>query len=181
MTTPQILLIQQQGKELLNQCNRIAILQEIERIHRLCPTQTKPSQVYLQLQQFSTPLSLGYITKVAAQITPDDLVLEPSAGTGIIAAFAQIGGASLILNEICPKRRGILSKVFPGVPLSPHDAEQIDDYLHQKHRPTVAVMNPPFSASPPMAKRNQFATLKHLSSALASLSQGGRLVAITAN
>jgi hypothetical protein len=32
-----------------------------------------------------------------------------------------------------------------------------------------------------MAKRNQFATLKHLSSALARLSQGGRLVAITAN
>jgi hypothetical protein len=32
-----------------------------------------------------------------------------------------------------------------------------------------------------MAKRNQFATLKHLGSALARLSQGGRLVAITAN
>jgi predicted RNA methylase len=177
----QILLIQQQGKELLNQSNRLAVLGEIERIHRLCPTQTKRSEISLQLQQFSTPLPLGYIVHLAAQITPDDLVLEPSAGTGILATFAQIGGSGLILNEICPKRRGILSKVFPGVPVKAHDAEQIDDYLHQKHRPTVVVMNPPFSASPRMAKRNQFATLKHLSSALARLSQGGRLVAITAN
>jgi predicted RNA methylase len=177
----QILLIQQQGRELLDQSNRLAVLGEIERIHRLCPTQTKLSEISLQLQQFSTPLPLGYIAKVAANITPDDLVLEPSAGTGILAAFAQIGGAGLILNEICPKRRGILCELFPGVPLSAHDAEQIDDYLHQKHRPTVVVMNPPFSASPRMAKRNQFATLKHLSSALARLSQGGRLVAITAN
>jgi predicted RNA methylase len=177
----QILLIQQQGRELLDQSNRLAIFGEIERIHRLCPTQTKRSEISLQLQQFSTPLPLGYITRVAAKITPDDLVLEPSAGTGILATFAQIGGSGLILNEICPKRRGILGEIFPGVPLSAHDAEQIDDYLHQKHRPTVVVMNPPFSASPRMAKRNQFATLKHLGSALARLSQGGRLVAITAD
>jgi ABC-type transporter Mla subunit MlaD len=58
--------VQQQGKELLNQSNRLAILQEIEQIHRLCPTQTKRSQVSLQLQQFSTPLPLGDIAKVAA-------------------------------------------------------------------------------------------------------------------
>jgi len=62
----QILLIQQQVRELLNQSNRIAILQEIERIHRLCPTQTKRSEISLQLQQFSTPLPLGYIANVAA-------------------------------------------------------------------------------------------------------------------
>jgi hypothetical protein len=44
-----------------------------------------------------------------------------------LAAFAQIGGAGLILNEICPNRREILRELFPGVPLSAHDAEQIDD------------------------------------------------------
>jgi hypothetical protein len=77
--------------DLLNKSNRPAILQEIEQIHRLCPTQTKRSEVSLQLQQFSTPLPLGYIAKVAANITPDDLVLEPSAGTGILAAFALAG------------------------------------------------------------------------------------------
>jgi hypothetical protein len=64
----QILLVQQQGKELLNQSNRIAILQEIEQIHRLCPTQTKRSETSLQLQQFSTPLPLGYIAKVAIKL-----------------------------------------------------------------------------------------------------------------
>jgi hypothetical protein len=62
----QILLVQQQGRELLDQSNRLAVLGEIERIHRLCPTQTKRSEISLQLQQFSTPLPLGYIVKVAA-------------------------------------------------------------------------------------------------------------------
>ncbi|WP_013320603.1 bifunctional class I SAM-dependent methyltransferase/DEAD/DEAH box helicase [Gloeothece verrucosa] len=177
----QILLIQQQGREILNQSNSLSILGEIERIHRLCPTQTRRSETSIQLQQFSTPLPLAYITSVAAQITPDDLVLEPSAGTGILSSFASLGGAQLILNEICPQRRSILGEIFPQAPLFSHNAEQIDDYLDEKYHPTVVVMNPPFTASPKMAKRNQFATLKHLGSALARLSKGGRLVVITAN
>ncbi|ACK70911.1 putative methylase/helicase [Gloeothece citriformis PCC 7424] len=177
----QILLIQQQGREILNQSNHLAIFNEIERIHRLCPTQTRRSQTSIQLQQFSTPLPLAYIASLAAQITPDDLVLEPSSGTGILATFACVNGAQLILNEICPQRRGILGEIFPQRPLFSYNAEQIDDYLEGKYHPTVVVMNPPFTASPKMAKRNQFATLKHLSSALARLSQGGRLVIITAN
>ena len=74
-----------------------------------------------------------------------------------------------------------MSEVFPETPLFSHNAEQIDDYLDLKFHPTVVVMNPPFSASPRLAKRNQFATLKHLRSALARLTEGGRLVAITAN
>ena len=95
---------------------------EIERLHRLCPTQTRRSETSIQLQQFSTPLPLAYLVQVAAQITPDDLVLEPSAGTGLLAAFAQIGGAQLLLNEICPKRRDILSEVFPQTPLFGYNA-----------------------------------------------------------
>ncbi|WP_013321084.1 bifunctional class I SAM-dependent methyltransferase/DEAD/DEAH box helicase [Gloeothece verrucosa] len=177
----QILLIQQQGRKSLNQSNSLAVLGEIERIHRLCPTQTRRSERSIQLQQFSTPVPLAYIVSVVAQITPDDLVLEPSAGTGILATFACVNGAQLILNEICPQRQGILGEIFPQTPLFIHNAEQIDDYLDEKYHPTVVVMNPPFTASPKMAKRNQFATLKHLGSALARLSRGGRLVVITAN
>lgn len=174
----QVMLIQQQGKQLSDHSKA---LEEIERIHRLCLTHTRRSETSIQLQQFSTPLPLSYIASIAAQITPDDLVLEPSAGTGILAAFAHISGAQLLLNEICPKRRGILKELFPSTPVSDFNAEQIDDYLAPEYRPTVVVMNPPFSATPKMAKRNQFATLKHLSSALARLSPSGRLVAITAN
>ncbi|GFE72311.1 strawberry notch-like NTP hydrolase domain-containing protein [Chroococcus sp. FPU101] len=177
----QVMLIQKQGQELFNKFDHSKALEEIERIHRLCLTHTRRSETSIQLQQFSTPLPLSYIASIAAQITPDDLVLEPSAGTGILASFAHISGAQLLLNEICPKRRGILSELFPNTPVSGFNAEQIDDYLNPEYRPTVVVMNPPFSASPKMAKRNQFATLKHLNSALFRLLDGGRLVAITAN
>ena len=45
------------------------------------------------LQQFSTPIALGFAAATAAAITPTDLVLEPSAGTGLLAIFAEIGGA----------------------------------------------------------------------------------------
>ena len=172
----QIRFIQEQGKKLLNQANSAVILGEIDRLHRLCPTQTRRSETSIQLQQFSTPLPLAYLVQVAAQITPDDLVLEPSAGTGLLAAFTQIGGAQLLLNEICPKRRDILSEVFPKTPLFGYNAEQIDNYLDLKFHPTVVVMNPPFSASPGIVKRNQFATLKHLRSALARLTEGGCLL-----
>jgi predicted RNA methylase len=177
----QVMLIQQQGQELFNKFDRSQALEEIERISRLCPTQSRRSETSIQLQQFSSPLALGYIASIAAQITPEDLVLEPSAGTGILAAFAHINRAKLLLNEICPKCRGILNELFPNTFVSDFNAEQIDDYLNPEHRPTVVVMNPPFSASPKMAKRNQFATLKHLNSALFRLLDGGRLVAITAN
>ena len=39
-------------------------------------------------QQFSTPMPLGLAALTAAAITPDDRVLEPSAGTGLLAILA---------------------------------------------------------------------------------------------
>jgi len=41
-----------------------------------------------RFQQFSTPLPMGLAALVAAQITAHDLVLEPSAGTGLLANLA---------------------------------------------------------------------------------------------
>lgn len=128
----QVMLIHQQGQELLNKFDYFKALEEIERISRLCPTQARRSETSIQLQQFSTPLPLGYIASIAAQITPDDWVLEPSAGTGILAAFAHISRAKLLLNEICPKRRGILNELFPNTFVSDFNAEQIDDYLKER-------------------------------------------------
>lgn len=109
----QVMLIQQQGQELLDKSAHSDALGEIERIHRLCPTHSKRSETSIQLQQFSTPLPLGYIASIAAQITPDDLVLEPSAGTGILTSFAKASGAELLLNEICPKPSGNLKRPLP--------------------------------------------------------------------
>jgi predicted RNA methylase len=144
------------------------------------PTQSRRSLEQMALQQFSTPLPMAYLVSRAAAITDQDTVLEPSAGNGMLATFAQRQGANLILNEIASQRRDILSALFPDAPLFDYDAENIDDFLDSEYRPSVILINPPFSASPKMLKRNQSATTEHLYSALRRLLPGGRLVAITA-
>ena len=144
------------------------------------PTQSRRSQEQVELQQFSTPLPMAYLVASAAAISEQDTVLEPSAGNGLLAAFAQQQGANLILNEIAPQRQNILSALFPDAPIFDYDAENIDDFLDSEYRPSVILINPPFSASPKMLKRNQSATTEHLYSALRRLLPGGRLVAITA-
>ena len=92
-----------------------AMLPMLLRIASLLPTQTRRSEESESLQQFSTPIGLAYVASVAAAITPADVVLEPSAGTGLLAILAEVAGASLILNEFAESRAGILSDLFPAV------------------------------------------------------------------
>ncbi|WGV29040.1 strawberry notch family protein [Halotia branconii] len=156
-------------------------LLRLQQLEALCPTHTRRSEEQLQLQQFSTPLPLAYLVALAGQITSSDLALEPSAGTGILAQFARLKGASLMLNEISQDRAKILRRLFPGVPLFSVNAEQINDYLVGKTQPSVVLMNPPFSSSPKISDRNPHATPRHINSALQRLADGGRLVTLTAN
>ncbi|MBG1263104.1 strawberry notch family protein [Nostoc commune] len=156
-------------------------VEELQLLESLCPTHTRRSEEQLKLQQFSTPLPLAYLVALAGQIQTDDLVLEPSAGTGILAQFAKLQGASLMLNELSQDRGKILRRLFPGVPLFSVNAEQINDYLAGKTQPSVVLMNPPFSSSPKVSNRNPDATPRHINSALQRLVDGGRLVTITAN
>ena len=112
-------------------------------------------------------------------LTPADIVLEPSAGTGLLAIFAELAGARLVLNEIADTRAGLLGRLFRGIPLTRHNAENIHDRLDAAIRPTIVLMNPPFSASPKVEGRFAEAAMRHVSSAFARLAEGGRLVAIT--
>ena len=89
-----------------------AMLPMLLRIASLLPTQTRRSEESESLQQFSTPIGLAYVASVAAAITPADVVLEPSAGTGLLAILAELAGASLILNEFAESRAGILTRPF---------------------------------------------------------------------
>ncbi|MEH1899407.1 MAG: strawberry notch family protein [Nostoc sp.] len=176
----QMLYLRQKGYKLLLKSPQTVLL-ELEKLVALCPTHTRRSEESVQLQQFSTPLPLAYLVAKAGFIQATDLVLEPSAGTGLLAQMAKLHSASLMLNELAPDRSKILRRLFPGTPLFSVNAEQINDYLVGKTQPSVVLMNPPFSASPKINSRNPDATKSHINSALQRLADGGRLVTITAN
>jgi predicted RNA methylase len=156
-----------------------ALLPMLAKVAGLLPSHTRRSEESETFQQFSAPLMLGLAASAAAAIAPGDHVLEPSAGTGLLAIFAELAGASLVLNELAENRASLLSHLFPDVGMTRFDAAQIDDHLDPGVRPTVVLMNPPFSALANVDRRRTDAALRHVSSALARLAEGGRLVAIT--
>jgi predicted RNA methylase len=156
-----------------------AMLPMLARIANLLPTHTRRSEESEALQQFSTPIGLAFVASAAAAITPADVVLEPSAGTGLLAILAELAGASLVLNEFADGRAGILGQLFPGVATTQFDAAQINDHLGAGIVPSVVLMNPPFSAAIHVDRKMADAALRHVASALARLPEGGRLVVIT--
>ena len=150
-----------------------ALLALAQEIAAQLPSQTRRSPRQIRLQQFSTPLPYAVVAATAAGLTSRDLVLEPSCGTGMIAAVAQLWGPSLLLNEI-DEDRAALAATALDEPVSRLDAEFIDDLLSQA--PSVVLMNPPFSSS--FAREDAGIAGAHLISALKRLREGGRLVAI---
>jgi len=155
------------------------MLPMLARIASLLPTHTRRSEESQAFQQFSTPIPLGLAACTAAAITKADRVLEPSAGTGLLAILAELAGGSLVLNELAEARAALLDHLFPGVSVTRFDAAQIDDHLDSAIVPSVVLMNPPFSALAHVDRRMADAALRHVTSALARLCEGGRLVAIT--
>ncbi|MBY5351275.1 strawberry notch-like NTP hydrolase domain-containing protein [Rhizobium leguminosarum] len=155
-----------------------ATLAMLTKLANLMPTHTRRSEESQARQQFSTPIPLAYVVSRAAGIIAADVVLEPSAGTGMMAIFAELAGARLALNEYAVVRHSLLGRLFAGVSASRHDAAHIEDYLDRSIRPTVVLMNPPFSAGAHVEGRVADAAWRHLSSAFARLAPGGRLVAI---
>ncbi len=151
----------------------------LAKVSSLLPSQTRRSEESQALQQFSTPVTLGLAAARAAMIGSSDLVLEPSAGTGLLAALAQGSGGSLALNELADLRAELLARLFPSAPVTRFDAVQIHDHLDPGLRPTVVLMNPPFSVAANVEGRVADAAMRHVGSALARLAEGGRLVTIT--
>ena len=159
------------------------MLAMLEAVAALEPSHTRRSEDQLRLQQFSTPLPLAYAALQAAAIRPEDTVLEPSAGTGMLAVMAEcaLGGHSggrLHLNEIAAARGRILAGLFPDAEVTSVDAETVADRV-RNICPTVVIMNPPFSVTPGVDRIRHDADLRHVRSAFSMLPAGGRLVAIT--
>ena len=160
-----------------------AMLAMLETLAALEPSQTRRSEEQLELQQFSTPLPLAYAALQAAAVRPGDSVLEPSAGTGMLAVMAECAlgdrtAGALHLNELAGVRAGLLARLFPDAPVTRHNAEAIADRLPAV-APSVVLMNPPFSVSPGVNRIRHDADLRHLRSAFSMLPVGGRLAAIT--
>ena len=158
------------------------MLSKLEAVAALEPTHSRRSEEQVRLQQFSTPIPLVFAMCQAAAIRADDVVLEPSAGTGMLVALVRhaLAGEALHLNEIANTRSSILRQLFPEATVTAVNAETIADRL-PGIRPTVVLMNPPFSATPGVSTINHHADLRHVRSAFAMLPPGGRLAAITSS
>ena len=175
-----VLFLRKYGKALFRKAGSAAdSLPLLTRIAGLLPTHTRRSEEAQTFQQFSTPIPLGLVAATAAAITPADRVLEPSAGTGLLAILAEIAGGALVLNELAEMRAGLLSSLFPALSVTRFDAAQIDDHLDPGLVPSVVLMNPPFSVLANVEGRVADAAFRHVASALARLAPGGRLVTIT--
>ena len=115
-----------------------------DRLEACCRPDNR-SEEQIELQQFSTPPRIAWLAARAAAIGKDELMLEPSAGTGMLAVWGHAAGARLALNEISPLRRECLANLFPGAALSGHDGELIDELLDPALAPSLVLMNPPYS------------------------------------
>jgi len=175
-----VLFLRKYGKAVFRRSGSpAASLPMLTKIASMMPTHTRRSEETQALQQFSTPVPLGLAALAAAAITPADRVLEPSAGTGLLAILAETAGATLMLNELAATRAALLSSLFPAIPVTRFDAAQIDDHFDPTAVPSVVLMNPPFSVMANVSGRMADAAYRHVASALARLADGGRLVAIT--
>jgi hypothetical protein len=94
-----------------------AFLAMLAKLAALLPSQTRRSEESQALQQFSTPIALGFVASAAAAITAGDVVLEPSAGTGLLAIHAELTGGGLVLNS-SPTTGQVCSTAYFPVPPS---------------------------------------------------------------
>ena len=155
------------------------IIGELKRLVGLLPTQSKRTQEQEQFQQFSTPPFLGYVANWVANIGNNDVYLEPSAGIGGLAVFGRMSNAAQIyVNELSKRRAALLDRLNLGEVFT-EDAIQLDNILPDRVKPTVIVMNPPFSSTAGRLVKNMTAFgAQHVEQALRRLEPGGRLVAI---
>lgn len=136
------------------------------------PIHSLRSEVQVALPQFSTPAPIAFLSAQALAITPRDIMLEPSAGTGLLARYAR-----LLLNEIDVWRARLLRHAFPEGTVSMHDGELINDMLDAQLVPSIVLINPPFSWSEGRG-RGRHAALRHLRSVLLRPAPGGRCAVI---
>ncbi|TCD04072.1 methylase [Erythrobacteraceae bacterium CFH 75059] len=146
-------------------------------LETLLPSQTVRSEEQIALQQFATPPRMAWLLSRACALQGSETVLEPSAGTGMLAVWAANAGARLILNDISPLRRDCLVCLFPDAGVTGHDGELIDELLDPSQVPTAVLVNPPYSHGVERGHDGHTGA-RHLRSAWKRLAAGGRLAAV---
>ena len=149
-------------------------IEAIQEFEARLPRQADRTTERIENQQYSTPYHYAYLINWVANLESTDVVLEPSAGTGNIAWAAKALGAEVHVNDIGKFRKRILADEFENT--TGVDATQIDVRLPGV-KPTLVLMNPPFSSTQGQQKSQQLG-VRMVESALKSLQPGGRLVAI---
>jgi plasmid stabilization system protein ParE len=149
---------------------------EVEAMTALLPTQTARTEGQIVFQQFSTPAPLALVAALGLRAQPGASILEPSAGTGLLAAaaLAWIEAPILHLNELEPRRHALLARSFTPAGLLNTDGARIDNALAGLD---AVFLNPPFSRSDGVGE-DRHAAARHLVSALRTLRPNGRAVAI---
>lgn len=177
-TALNLLIARKYAKDLLSSKEPSAICSEVLRpLQERLPTQTWRSANQVTYQQFSTPTPIAYLAAYLMNLSESDTALEPSCGTGSLAVWAQGTGATVITNEIDPRRQQLARHI--GLDPTGCDAEFIDDFLPESISPNVLLINPPFSSSGGRVdrNRNKFG-FRHVETALRRLANGGRFAVI---
>ncbi|MGH9946422.1 MAG: hypothetical protein ACRD6X_04410 [Pyrinomonadaceae bacterium] len=166
------------GKQLLSSDDPgTACIDLLRPLQQSLPTQSWRSATQVTYQQFSTPAPNAYLAAYLLNLSASDIVLEPSCGTGSLAAWARAAGATVVTNEIDPRRRQLARLI--GLDPTGHDAEFIDDVLPETIAPNVLLINPPFSSSGGRVERNKrMFGFRHVESALRRLTTGARFAVI---
>lgn len=153
------------------------ILKGLTKLENRLTPQSWRGEEKIKLQQFSTPPTIAFLMTAILNPQKNELILEPSAGTGSLAVWLRINGCRVHLNELSETRRILLG--LQGFISTACNAEFLDDLLPEEICPDVILMNPPFSANAGRTKSgdSNFG-FRHITSALQRLKRGGRLVAL---
>ena len=152
-------------------------IREITAIEERLPTQNIQDRQQRQNQQYNTPHAYAYLVNWVANLTGEDVVLEPSAGTGNLAWYADANGAVVLVNEISERRRERLRQAgFTRISGEDSSSRITNLSFMRGVTPSLVVMNPPFSQTG--GKKNLSLAGNMIEAAFDTLADGGRLVAI---
>jgi predicted RNA methylase len=161
--------------------NPKAYVKKLNELESKLVTQTSRTEERSDMQQFSTPPALAGLASWVANINSSDVAMEPTAGTGnIVARIIDAHPQRVYANELSDHRAALLASIEDVTEAFSEDADHLYAIFHGKGiRPSVIVMNPPFSRNiRHKGKRKIGVGLKHVLEAVKLVQDGGRVVAI---